>query len=132
RPTRRFGLRARITVAFGLGALLLSVILAVIVYGMTRQNLLSQRESSATASILDNAVNVDGTLRPDVDITEVLSSVPARQGPSIIRYQDQWLPSNEAEFGDIRLPVDLREAVLSGEPARMRTTLDGRPTLMVG
>jgi two-component system sensor histidine kinase MtrB len=132
RPTRRFGLRARITVAFGLGALLLSMLLAGIVYGLTRQNLLSQRESSSTASILDNAVNVDGTLRPDADITEVLSSVPARQGPSIIRYQDQWLPSNEAEFGDIRLPVELREAVLSGEAARMRTTLDGSPTLMVG
>lgn len=132
RPTRRFGLRARITVAFGLGALLLSVVLAVIVYGLTRQNLLSQRESSATASILDNAVNVDGALRPEVMVTDVLASVPARQGPSLLRYQDQWFSSNEAEFGDIRLPIQLREAVLSGEPARMRTTLNGRPSLMVG
>jgi signal transduction histidine kinase len=131
-PTKRFGLRARITVAFGLGALLVSVLLAGIVYGLTRENLLNQRESSATANILDNAVNVDNLLEGDSPPIAVLASVPARQGPSLLRYQDQWRPSNEVLFGDNRVPADLKNAVLGGEASRMLTTLDNEPTLMVG
>jgi len=45
--TVRLGLRARVTLAFALGALLLSVLLSVATYALTRANLLRQREEVA-------------------------------------------------------------------------------------
>ena len=45
----RLGLRARITIAFAVGALFMSVVLAGATIGLTRRNLLDQRESAATA-----------------------------------------------------------------------------------
>jgi len=47
---RRFGLRTRITLAFGLGALLLSALLAGTSWGLTRENLLRQRDDVAQRS----------------------------------------------------------------------------------
>ena len=44
----RLGLRARITLAFALSAALLSALLAGTTWALTRQNLVTQRESSAT------------------------------------------------------------------------------------
>ena len=54
----RIGLRARITIAFAVGALLMSTVLAVTTLGLTRQNLLDQRESSSTARTYQNARTV--------------------------------------------------------------------------
>jgi signal transduction histidine kinase len=49
------GLRARITIAFAVGALIVAVVLAGATLGLTRQNLLDQRESSAIARTFQNA-----------------------------------------------------------------------------
>jgi signal transduction histidine kinase len=133
RPTRRFGLRARITVAFGLGALLLSVLLAGIVYGLTRENMLNQRESTSTQSILRNANNVGRGLSTESNVADLLQTVSPREGNySLLRYQDRWTPRNELEFNEIDLPADMQEAVLSGEAVRMRITIAGKPVLVVG
>ena len=53
--TRRLGLRARITLAFAIGALLLSVILSITTLALTRENLLNQREDAATVVVYENA-----------------------------------------------------------------------------
>ena len=45
----RLGLRARVTLAFAVGALLLSMAMSLLVIGVARSNLVSQRESSATS-----------------------------------------------------------------------------------
>jgi signal transduction histidine kinase len=133
RPTRRFGLRARITVAFGLGALMLSVLLAGIVYGLTRENMLNQRESTATQGILRNANNVGRGLSTQTNAADLLQTVSPREGNySLLRYQDRWTPRNELEFNEIDLPAAMQEAVLSGQAARMRITVSGEPVLVVG
>ena len=55
-PRRRFGLRSRIILAFALGALTLSVILAFVAYGLTRENLLNRREEvSVSRAIFNNS-----------------------------------------------------------------------------
>ena len=45
---RRFGLRSRITLAFALGSLLLSVTLSASTWAFTRQSQLNQREAAAS------------------------------------------------------------------------------------
>ena len=55
----RLGLRARITIAFAVGALFMAVVLAAATLGLTRQNLLDQRESSATARTYQNAASAE-------------------------------------------------------------------------
>ncbi|MDZ7734019.1 MAG: hypothetical protein U5R31_13970 [Acidimicrobiia bacterium] len=129
---RRLGLRSRITVAFGLGALLLSVLLAVIVYGLTRENLLNQRERSVTERALINATSVRNQLTPDVALDSVLASVATPEGTSpLLYYRDRWTQQS-ADFGETAPPAELQERVASGEAALMRTQVQGSPTLVVG
>jgi hypothetical protein len=64
---RRLGLRARITLAFALGALVLSAILATTTFALTRRNLLDQRESLVLNQAYLNAAVVRNRL-PGSDI----------------------------------------------------------------
>ena len=52
---RRFGLRSWIILAFALGAFALSVILAFVTYGLTRENLLNRREEVSVSRAIFNA-----------------------------------------------------------------------------
>jgi len=54
-PRRQLGLRARVTVAFALGALALSTVLSVVTYGLVRNSLVTERESSALSQAYANA-----------------------------------------------------------------------------
>ena len=51
----RIGLRSRITYAFALGAMTLSILLALVTYGLVRENLVNQREKAATNQAFFNA-----------------------------------------------------------------------------
>ena len=64
-PRHRAGLgvRARITAAFALGALLLSLTLAGLTYGLTRSYLVRERESSAVRQAYVNAQLLRAGLR---------------------------------------------------------------------
>ena len=74
------GLRARVTVAFALGALALSTILSSLTYGLVRSNLVQQRESSARAQAFVNARVARDGMRSPGNITRVLGSMES-QGP---------------------------------------------------
>ena len=62
RARRRVGLRMRMTLAFALGALALSVMLATLTYELSRTYLLRQREASVLRQAYVNAGLVRGTL----------------------------------------------------------------------
>jgi len=140
RPPRllpRLGLRARITIAFAVGALVISAVLAGATLGLTRQNLLDQRESSATARTYQNAEAVrqllpPGQAGPDFDAADVLSSLqtPSGSNPVLLK-DDRWYPLTP-EFGEDELPASLRAMVRGGQPARMRFDHDGVTQLAVG
>lgn len=53
--TGRLGLRARITLAFAVGALLLSALLSATTWALTRENLVNQREDAASTIVYQNA-----------------------------------------------------------------------------
>ncbi|HKE73875.1 MAG TPA: HAMP domain-containing sensor histidine kinase [Acidimicrobiales bacterium] len=134
----RLGLRARITIAFAVGALLMSAVLAGAALGFARQNLLDQRESSATARTYQNAQTVNRALPAGSgstdggDPADVLASLQTPSGSNpVLLVNGRWFPLNP-EFGEDVIPASLRDMVRSGQPARMRFDHDGTTQLAVG
>ena len=108
--TRRLGLRARITLAFTIGALLLSVLLAATTWALTRTNLLNQREDSATVVVYQNAGTVQQRVprhrRPD---PARLAAHPARR-PARSCFDGVNYIARNPGFGQDALPEALRDA----------------------
>ncbi len=134
-PRRRawtLGLRARVLTAFAMGALVLSALLAAVTYGLVRENLVRQRESVAVNQAYLNARSLRDSLRSTgVDVSSVLDSLtPAGGGsPVLVRQGVVFAPLG---IGLEELPPELRSIVASGQPARMRFSLDGESQLGVG
>jgi two-component system sensor histidine kinase MtrB len=129
----RFGLRTRLTIAFGLGAAVLSVLLAVVTYGLVRENLVNQREAAATRQAFLNARVVRDGLRgggqPEQAVLDGLES-PTGASP-VLQRNGQWYAVT-VERGREQLPVALRRTVSEGKTARMRFELDSAAQLGVG
>lgn len=133
---RALGLRARITLAFTLGAFLASGLLAGTTFALTRNNLLTQRESSALNQAYVNANFVRSSLISDPTPEEVQTSLlPSLRLPvgarAFIHYQQRWFFTSPSD-NEAVLPEQLRGEVSEGEPARMRFSSQGEPTLVVG
>jgi len=131
---RRLGLRTRLTLSFALGTLLLSVVLSVITWSLTRENLLRQRDENAVTRVFANAVTVRRSLgSPTVDVEKLIGSLPTPEGGQPVLYANGgWHANNTAEFSQNDLPDPLRAAVESGLAARMRFEVNGQPYLTVG
>ncbi len=133
----RLGLRARITLAFTLSAALLSTLLAGTTWALTRENILNQRESSATRQATTNADLVAplfaGTDPDAQQITDLLGSLqsdsPSR---SLVRVPSGDWFGTSADYGRDAVPAALLTMVEGGQPARMRVVIDGEPELLVG
>ncbi|MGH9067160.1 MAG: hypothetical protein ACRD0J_06690, partial [Acidimicrobiales bacterium] len=109
RPHRRLGLRARVTAAFALSALLLSVLLALITYALTRSSVLHSEDTAARRQTFVNASYLRGGLRSSKsDVTQLLSSLGTTAGSSsVLYYKGQWYASSLA-LGRDALPTSLR------------------------
>ena len=137
RPHRP-GLRARITVAFALGALLLSTVLAATTWTLTRSQLLDQRERTSLRQVFLNARLVRDSLgtsqdASDFNALDLLGSLqtPVGAQPMLV-FQGDFYSQSPVEFGESSLPRDLRESVAAGRPATMRYVHNGEPVLAVG
>lgn len=130
---RRMGMRSRVTAAFALGALLLSVSLSVMTYSLTRGFLVRQRESSALRqSYLHAQVVRAGLMTANSDVPRLLGSLDTGSGSqSVLRYRGRWFASSLA-VGRHSVPPRLRDAVESGRPARQLTRVDGHAQLAIG
>ncbi|MBI3256808.1 MAG: HAMP domain-containing histidine kinase [Actinobacteria bacterium] len=133
RPYRRLGLRARFTIAFGLGSFVISVLLSLVAYGLVRTNLVSQRERSAIGQAYLNASALRNGLRSaDANAKDLLDSLQTPGGGRpLLYYKGEWF-ALEITHGRDSLPVELRNTVLGGTPARMRYSLDNETSLAVG
>jgi signal transduction histidine kinase len=133
-PRRRFGLRARITLAFGLGALLLSTLLAAMTWGATRENLLRQRDDIAKDRVILDAQSIQASLGPEVNLQQLLLSIPTPEGGQpVLLAEGEWHSTNPLRFDQDSLPIELRERVVAGEGAFIqRYQLDGEPYVAVG
>lgn len=138
-PARRLGLRARVTLVFALGALLLSALLAGITFAVVRANLLDQRESTALNQLYTNAGFVRNRLPADTEpldaatLESILASLRTTGGSNPIIYANgEFTGLDPASFGEDSLPVALRDAVLDQRPSRMRYRRDGQPLFGLG
>lgn len=129
----RLGLRARITIAFAVGALFLSALLAAGTWGFTRQNQLDQRSSAASLLAVNNAKQVaQGITAETPEPKDLLSSVPRPTGAHpVLFYEGEWYPLDPA-FGEDALPEKLVEVVAAGSDARMRYAYRDHVYLAVG
>jgi len=134
----RPGLRARITLAFGLSALLLSTILAGTTWTLTRSQLLDQRENTSLRQVYLNARLVRDGLSSaedasDFNALDLLGSLqtPVGAQPMVVFQGDFFSPS-PVEFGESSLPTPLRDSVAEGDAATMRYLHNGEPVLAVG
>lgn len=137
RPHRP-GLRARITLAFGLGALLLSTVLAGTTWTLTRSQLLDQRERTSLRQAYLNARLVRDGLSSaedasDFNALDLLGSLqtPVGAQPMLV-FQGEFYSQSPVEFGEGSLPEPIRGAVVDGDAATMRYVHRGEPVLAIG
>jgi signal transduction histidine kinase len=130
---RPLGLRARLTLSFALGALLLSAVLSVLTWNLTRESLVRQREESATERVLANAVTLRRSLGGSSDTQALLASLPTPSGAQLaLLYAGTWDARNPIEFAQTDVPASLRDEVAAGNVAELRTRLDGETYIVIG
>jgi signal transduction histidine kinase len=119
--------------AFALGTLALAVILSLLTYALSSTYLMRQREASAQRQAFVNARLVQGSLRSDSLIPELLDSLetPATS-ESVLAYGGRWFATSPLVVGRDELPAELRERVANGTVARQRFRLRGAPQLAIG
>jgi signal transduction histidine kinase len=130
---RRLGLRTRVTVTFGVGALLLSLLLAVLTYSLAASYLDRQREASTLRQAQVNARLTQAGLRAggrDPRSVLVALETPA-DTESVLYHGGRWW-STSSGIGPDQVPAAVREPVLAGEQAQERFELYGVPRLAVG
>ena len=133
RSRTRLGLRARIVLAFGLGAALLSALLASTTWGLTRENLLSNRDRLAVDRAITNASILSKAIGPDADVATALQGLTRPEGATaLIRVNGKWTGVNPVAFGRNDVDPKLLSLVASGSGARMRYVIHGEPMLVVG
>ncbi len=132
RPSQ-LGVKSRVTTAFGLGTLLLSVMLVVITYSiawgyLNRQREVStQRQAGINARLLDRALDAE---RPNVAGTlDALETAPGSESAVLIG--DRWY-ATASGFSPEDIPAQLQQAVREGQVERERMRFDGESQLVVG
>ena len=129
------GIRARVTVTFGIGALILSAAMAGITYLTARQFILHQRESAILRQAYANASLVRSTLpaTSDSQIPQFLDSLDTGGSRSVLERRGVWHTAYSASFFRKQdIPLSLRRLVLSGSPAEEHFVLNGSPQLVIG
>lgn len=133
----RLGLRARITLAFMLGAALLSTLLSVTTWGLTRENIISQRQSSATKSAYRNSSTMrDAYVSGTPSTREINAALASLQSDaassSLVRNPDGTYTGTTTRYSEDEVPPAFLALVDEGQAARMRLAIDGEPELLVG
>ncbi|SCF08235.1 Signal transduction histidine kinase [Micromonospora viridifaciens] len=129
----RLGLRARVTAAFAIGALLLAAAMALFSYDLTRRSLLEERERAAIRAAYFDAAIVRAGLDTDApDVAEVLRSLDTGSTRRPLVQRDERWYARTAEVDATSVPVKLQRMVRSGDPAVQRIRTDGQPVLLVG
>lgn len=136
---RRFGLRNRVISAFGLLALVLSLLLSVTTYLLARNSLISRVENVAVQRAVDNAAEIAvlgdqlATIREEGARQLVEETIFTPEGTaSLLQIRDDFYSSNAIGFGEADLEERLKLAVDEGRPVKMIYDLRDEPRLVVG
>ena len=136
----RFGLRARVTAAFAIGAAVLSGALATSTYAVVHHYLLNEQEARATTATYSDAGAMRQLLAyPGTNVGEALSSLTEAQLTVALLYRHgEWYSSSVSvdEPTGVSRPAGLPEALVAlvgtGVPARQRVIWQGQPAVAIG
>ncbi len=133
RSTSHLGLRARVTAAFAILALVLSVSLALFSYELTRSYLLSRRVATARQQTYLNAQAVRDALRVNpVDVQGALAQAQTGSASAVVlRVGNSWFGTSVG-VGRRDVPESLRSLVASGASGTQNTRIAGTPNVTVG
>lgn len=126
-------LRTRAMLAFGGLAAVVSTLLAVVCFEVTRSTLIQQRERVAERQAYVNARSVDnGLTRDPATPSAALADVQTSgQGFALVRVDGTWYSSSvTGDRSDV--PGSLVTAIDAGAAARQRVHLDSGPAVAVG
>src|SRR5688572_20199241 len=129
----RLGLRARVALAFGLGALLVSLVLAVATDAFASNYLVNQRESGAMRQATFNARSVQDVLltrRPAIpDMLERLDDASGADSSPLVFHNGRWY-DDLYPAGVEELPQPLDDLV-AGRAVRQRVKTPEGPVLVI-
>ncbi len=121
----RLGLRQRVSVAFGLGAFMVAVFVAVTTYTVAANYLWTQRESTTLRQASFSARSVEAALATEqpsmVDLLDQVDSVGQTSSP-MIRWHDHWY-TDRFRPGIEVLPKTFLTAAESGRSVHERIQL---------
>ncbi|MHB1129780.1 MAG: HAMP domain-containing protein [Ilumatobacteraceae bacterium] len=125
------GLRNRILITFGAGALVLSIVLAFTTYGITKSNLVEQRETASINQAYINARRVQHDLIIDpTNVSETLAQLGSAE--QLLLFQNAW-NTTSAFFGPNQIPPLLQAHVIQDHAAsRMIINYRGSSALIIG
>ncbi len=153
RELPHLGLRARITLIYTLGALLIASTVAYSGFALVRRELLADTEASAEAQMWRNAASIRRSLGNQSDEAIELALIPLEDRPetdeSTLDIQsllnELLKPNNALELLVLRdqarsssalqirnIPDELEELVLSGEGGKIRFRQSGQPRYASG
>jgi len=127
------GLRARIVLAFAVGALLVSAVLVTTTFGLARNYLLGQREAAVTrqafadANVLASRLSTAGSEVGE----ELVDLVPSGGADVVVRSDGSWY-SSRLDVGARDVPGQLQELVAAGSAGTARISTPTGPHLVVG
>jgi len=118
---------------FGVGALLVSLVLAVSVFTISRGYLVEQRERSAGRQAAADADIVRSQLAEGgLSAYDVLATLdPPAETALVLRWHGGWFGS-EPGIGPDQVPVELRSEVDAGARATVPATVRGEPFFVAG
>jgi two-component system sensor histidine kinase MtrB len=109
------GLRASVTLAFALGALTLSTVLALGTYFSARHFLLEQRERTATRQAFTDSARVrDNLLTTGTPVSDVLGSISPPAGAVIYVHRDGEWYSSALDSAGPELTAEVQPVVADG------------------
>ncbi len=130
----KLGITARITAVFGLGALLLSILMGGLSYFTVRHFLLAGRESAAQHQAFNNAVLVRTQLQVgNTGYTTLLSNIDAGSDAHSVLYHQSKFYDSSLSVTAASIPAQLRKDVLAGTAATQTyRTSEGTAEIVVG
>jgi two-component system, OmpR family, sensor histidine kinase MtrB len=130
----KLGIGARITAVFGLGALVLSILMGGLSYFTTRHFLLAGRESAAQHQAFDNALLVRTALEGrDTQYVTLLASIDEGTDTHSVLYHQSKTYVSSLSVNASSIPRELRRVVLAGTAATQTyRSAQGASEIVVG
>jgi signal transduction histidine kinase len=130
---RTVGLRIRVAALFAAGALVLSVVLSVVTFQVSRSYLLRNRDALAVREAVVHAQVVANVLTaPTAEPRTIVDGLAgSNSSRPLLRVADDWYAA-AVELGEGQVPTDLAAEVQTGLAARQRAVVNGVPYIVTG